>query len=117
MLNEKVTVTICGKPYNLRTDNAAALLRQGEETDRRITEYCRSMSLSKDDACVFTVLDLLGELETVSAERNSLAKSNAALKNSAEQGEKALAENRQLAEENKARKKASESLAALTQSF
>ena len=63
MLNEKVTVTICGKAYNLRTDNASSLIRQGEEADRRITEYCREMSLSKDDACVFTVLDLLGDLE------------------------------------------------------
>ena len=41
MLNEKVTVTICGKAYNLRTDNASSLIRQGEEADRRITEYCR----------------------------------------------------------------------------
>ena len=37
MLNEKVTVTICGKAYNLRTDNASSLIRQGEEADRRIT--------------------------------------------------------------------------------
>ena len=31
MLNEKVTVTICGKAYNLRTDNASSLIRQGDE--------------------------------------------------------------------------------------
>lgn len=67
MLNEKVTVTICGKAYNLRTDNASSLIRQGEEADRRITEYCREMSLSKDDACVFTVLDLLGDIDSANA--------------------------------------------------
>ena len=79
MLNEKVTVTICGKAYNLRTDNASSLIRQGEEADRRITEYCREMSLSKDDACVFTVLDLLGDLDSANAQRDSYAKKNAAL--------------------------------------
>ena len=74
MLNEKVTVTICGKAYNLRTDNASSLIRQGEEADRRITEYCREMSLSKDDACVLTVLDLLGDLDSANAQRDSYAK-------------------------------------------
>mgnify|MGYP000804296110 FL=1 len=58
MLNEKVTVTICGKAYNLRTDNASSLIRQGEEADRRITEYCREMSLSKDDACVLSLIHI-----------------------------------------------------------
>lgn len=92
MLNEKVTVTICGKAYNLRTDNASSLIRQGEEADRRITEYCREMSLSKDDACVFTVLDLLGDLDSANAQRDSYAKKNAALVSTAEKGAKALEE-------------------------
>ena len=100
MLNEKVTVTICGKAYNLRTDNASSLIRQGEEADRRITEYCREMSLSKDDACVFTVLDLLGDLDSANAQRDSYAKKNAALVSTAEKGAKALEENKQLASEN-----------------
>lgn len=113
MLNEKVTVTICGKPYNLRTDNAAALLRQGDEAERRITEYCRELSLSKDDACVFTILDLLGELETASAQRDSYAQKNAAMVSAAEKGAKALEENKVLAAENALLTKDSAALADL----
>ena len=113
MLNEKVTVTICGKAYNLRTDNASSLIRQGEEADRRITEYCREMSLSKDDACVFTVLDLLGDLDSANAQRDSYAKKNAALVSTAEKGAKALEENKQLASENELLAKDSAALAEL----
>ena len=89
MLKEKVTVTICGKPYNLRTNDAAALRRQAEESDRRITEYCKLMPNNpapKEDACVFTVLDLLGELDTASAERDALAKRNSEMTAAAENG-------------------------------
>ena len=113
MLNEKVTVTICGKAYNLRTDNASSLIRQGEEADRRITEYCREMSLSKDDACVFTVLDLLGDLDSANAQRDSYAKKNAALVSTAEKGAKALEENKLLASENELLAKDSAALAEL----
>lgn len=113
MLNEKVTVTICGKAYNLRTDNASSLIRQGEEADRRITEYCREMSLSKDDACVLTVLDLLGDLDSANAQRDSYAKKNAALVSTAEKGAKALEENKQLASENELLAKDSAALAEL----
>ena len=113
MLNEKVTVTICGKAYNLRTDNASSLIRQGEEADRRITEYCREMSLSKDDACVFTVLDLLGDLDSANAQRDSYAKKNAALVSTAEKGAKALEENKQLVSENELLAKDSAALAEL----
>lgn len=113
MLNEKVTVTICGKSYNLRTDDASSLLRQGEEADRRITEYCREMSLSKDDACVFTVLDVLGELDTANAQRDSYAKKNAALVSTAEKGAKALEENKLLASENELLSRDSAALAEL----
>lgn len=113
MLNEKVTVTICGKAYNLRTDNASSLIRQGEEADRRITEYCREMSLSKDDACVLTVLDLLGDLDSANAQRDSYAKKNAALVSTAEKGAKALEENKLLASENELLAKDSAALAEL----
>ncbi len=108
-----MTVTICGKAYNLRTDNASSLIRQGEEADRRITEYCREMSLSKDDACVFTVLDLLGDLDSANAQRDSYAKKNAALVSTAEKGAKALEENKLLASENELLAKDSAALAEL----
>lgn len=117
MLNEKVTVTICGKAYNLRTDNASSLIRQGEEADRRITEYCREMSLSKDDACVLTVLDLLGDLDSANAQRDSYAKKNAALVSTAEKGAKALEENKQLASENELLAKDSAALAELRREY
>ena len=94
MLKEKVTVTICGKPYNLRTNDAAALRRQAEESDRRITEYCKLMPNNpapKEDACVFTVLDLLGELDTASAERDALAKRNSEMTAAAEKNGASLA--------------------------
>ena len=99
MLKEKVTVTICGKPYNLRTNDAAALIRQAEESDRRITEYCKLMPNNpapKEDACVFTVLDLLGELDTATAERDDLARRNAGMTADAEKGAKAVEENQRL---------------------
>lgn len=120
MLKEKVTVTICGKPYNLRTNDAAALRRQAEESDRRITEYCKLMPNNpapKEDACVFTVLDLLGELDTASAERDALAKRNSEMTAAAEKGARATEENQRLTAEIKELRKDSVALEALQKSF
>ena len=120
MLNEKVTVTICGKPYNLRTNDTEAIKRHAAEADRRISEYCKLMPNNpdvKEDACVLSVLDMMEELGTATAQRDDLSKKVAALTSTAEKAAAALDENKRLSAENVALMKESEEFEALKKCF
>ncbi len=57
MLNEKVTVVICGKNYRLRTDNSKQLFAAAADVDSRITGYCgEDSNIGKEDAAVLAAL-------------------------------------------------------------
>ena len=36
MLNEKITITVCGKNYRLVTDNSGLLIEAAKDVERRI---------------------------------------------------------------------------------
>ena len=120
MLNEKVTVTICGKTYNLRTNDTEAIKRHAAEADRRISEYCKLMPNNpdvKEDACVLSVLDMMDELGSTAAQRDDLLKKVTALTSTAEKAAAALDENKRLSAENVALMKESEEFEALKKCF
>ncbi|MDE6726468.1 MAG: cell division protein ZapA, partial [Oscillospiraceae bacterium] len=93
MLNEKVTVVICGKNYRLRTDNAKQLYAAATDVDVRITEYCGAdHNMGKEDAAVLAALDCFNELNefkakcaALSAETEKLKKNEAAAKTALEE--------------------------------
>lgn len=117
MLNEKITITICGKPYRLRTDNSRQLISMGEEIERRITEYCQSASMSKDDAAVFAALDLISDIYALRGEKDKLSKRITALEKGEAAAAAAVEENSRLNFENEVLKKDSEELAKLKKRF
>lgn len=120
MLNEKVTVTICGKTYNLRTNDTEAIKRHAAEADRRISEYCKLMPNNpdvKEDACVLSVLDMMDELGSTAAQRDDLLKKVTALTSTAEKAAAALDENKRLSTENVALMKENEEFEALKKCF
>ena len=120
MLNEKVTVTICGKTYNLRTNDTEAIKHHAAEADRRISEYCKLMPNNpdvKEDACVLSVLDMMDELGSTAAQRDDLLKKVTALTSTAEKAAAALDENKRLSAENVALMKESEEFEALKKCF
>lgn len=104
MLNEKVTISVCGKSYRLRTDDARLLTSMAAEVEKRITDYCHANgSMEKDDAAIFAALDLLSDIHTLREECSSLEQERDALK-------KKQADFELSAEEYKALKAASEEL-------
>ena len=86
MLNEKVTISICGYSYRLRTDNAKQLISMSAEVEKRITDYCAANdAMEKTDATIFTALDLATEIHTLRTECSELEQNNEALKKWARQ--------------------------------
>ena len=77
MLNEKVTISVCGSSYRLKTDNARQLISDAGEIEKRISDYCRTIDyIEKDDAAVFTALDLMTEIHTLRNESITLEQEN-----------------------------------------
>lgn len=104
MLNEKVTISICDKSYRLRTDNAKQLIGMSAEVEKRIVDYCAANdSMEKDDAAIFTALDLATEVHALRGECSGLEQNNVSLKKQLDGAALAI-------EENKALKAASEEL-------
>ena len=104
MLNEKVTISVCGSSYRLRTDDAQLLKNMAAEIEKRITDYCHANeNIEKMDGAVFASLDLLSEIHTLRGECSALEQERDALK-------KAQDEFQMTAEEYKALKAASAEL-------
>ncbi len=104
MLNEKVTISVCGSSYRLRTDDAQLLKNMAAEIEKRITDYCHANeNIEKMDGAVFASLDLLSEIHTLRGECSALEQERDALK-------KAHDEFQMTAEEYKALKAASAEL-------
>ncbi|MDE7363122.1 MAG: hypothetical protein K2N38_14460 [Oscillospiraceae bacterium] len=118
MLNEKITITVCGKNYKLVTDNSAMLVEAARDLDRRITEYCRSGSdWGKEDAAVFAALDCTNEVAELNAKCKALTAEVNRLKTGEEAAKNAIAENKALKEENIALGKSKEELDKLSKRF
>lgn len=104
MLNEKVTISVCGSSYRLRTDDAQQLVSMASELEKRITDYCHANEhIEKIDGAVFASLDLLSEIHTLRRECSALEQERDVLK-------KAQDDFQITAEEYKALKAASEEL-------
>ena len=114
MLNEKVTISVCGSSYRLKTDNAKQLISDAGEVEKRISEYCRNIDyIEKADAAVFTSLDLMTEIHILSSECSRLELENKDLIRVAEQGAGAIEENASLRAANAELKKENDELAEL----
>ena len=101
MLNEKVTVVICGKNYRLRTDNSKQLFVAADYVDARITGYCDAdANMGKDDAAVLAALDCFNELTELKTKYAQLTSELDRMKKTEEATKSALEENKKLREEN-----------------
>ncbi|MDE7229700.1 MAG: cell division protein ZapA, partial [Oscillospiraceae bacterium] len=93
MLNEKVTITICGKNYRLKTDNSEQTVAAAKDIEERISGYCsESLSVTKEDASVFAALDCLNELYEMADSCKTLAAEVERLKKGEEAAKKAVDE-------------------------
>ncbi len=118
MLNEKITITVCGKNYRLVTDNSGLLIEAAKDVERRIEEYCQNGSdWGKEDAAVFTALDCTNEIAELKAQCASLAAEVNRLKIGEEAAKSAQAENRSLKEENLSLKRTKDDLDKLSKRF
>lgn len=118
MLNEKITITVCGKNYKLVTDNSAVLVEAARDLERRIVEYCRSgADWGKEDAAVFAALDCTNEVAELNAKCKALAAEVNRLKTGEEAARNAVAENKTLKEENLALGRAKDELDKLSKRF
>lgn len=97
MLNEKITVTIGGRNYKLVTDNAAFLLEAAEKIDKKMEEYCTdNIDLRRDDAAVYSALEISNELTECAAKLSSANSEIAELKAAEAAGRAAVEENKRL---------------------
>ena len=118
MLNEKITITICGKNYRLKTDNSEQLIAAAKNVEDRITEYCANVvDLGKEDAAVFSALDCFNELGELKNQCAKLAAEVERLRKGEEAAVKAVEESKALSAENASLKKSKEELDKLTKRF
>ena len=68
MLNEKITVAICGKSYRLITDNIRQLMEDAAAVEKCIKDFCSTDDFrEKADAAVLTALNYAGEISEYKA--------------------------------------------------
>ncbi len=118
MLNEKVTVVICGKNYRLRTDNSRQLFAAAADVDMKISAYCdNDHNMRKEDAAVLAALDCFNDLNELKTKCAQLASEVGTLTKSIEQANAAIEENKKLKEDAASLKTAKDELARLTKRF
>lgn len=117
MLNEKITITICGKNYRLKTDDSNMLVLAAADVERRITEYCSGTDMGKEDAAVFSALDCCIEVAELKEKCAALSAEVDRLKIGEEAAKSAQAENKALKNENLLLKKSKDELDKLTKRF
>ena len=118
MLNETVTITICGKNYRLKTDNSAQTVAAAKDIESKISEYCsESLRVTKEDASVFAALDCLNELYEMKKSCKALAAEAERLQKGEEEAKIAVEKCRELEKENTALKQCREDLEKLTKRF
>lgn len=118
MLNEKVTVVICGKNYRLRTDNSRQLFAAAADVDMKISAYCdNDHNMRKEDAAVLAALDCFNDLNELKTKCAQLASEVGTLTKSIEQANAAIEENKKLKEDVASLKNAKDELAKLTKRF
>ncbi|MDE6733303.1 MAG: cell division protein ZapA, partial [Oscillospiraceae bacterium] len=118
MLNEKVTVVICGKNYRLRTDNSRQLFAAAADVDMKISAYCdNDRNMRKEDAAVLAALDCYNDLNELKTKYAQLTSEVGTLTKSIEQANAAIEENKKLKEDVASLKNAKDELAKLTKRF
>lgn len=118
MLDQTVTITICGKNYRLKTDNIEQITTAVNDLENKFSEYCsESLRFSKEDAAVFTALDFINELYDMKKDCKALAGEIERLKKGEEAAKSAIEKCRALEEENAKLKKSGSDFEKLTKRY
>ena len=103
MLNEKLTIKICGKSFRLKTDNAKLLTDSVQKLEKNVANYCsdnaENLYFDKEMAIILSALDCFNEIEELKANCASLTDELIMHKTGNEAGKYAIELNRKLCRE------------------
>ena len=118
MLNENVTITICGKSYRLRTNDSKQLAATAAQVEKMITSYCAANEdLDKYDAAVFAALDCFDEISGLKSRCEEYGRQVSQYEKNESAAAAAVEENKALRTENDSLKKDSRQLTSLQKRF